>query len=592
MTSQDNAASSTAMVRRTEASPKYDMRVNPVYQIDFLNAASGKRLGVTKRRVRFRFGFSNAEALAQGLTGVDCRGEEHEVTLVWSLTSGKRTVMADGHEVHFSKIKAVTDGRFETTWTMAGHHVVKLVAHAAPPLFSNVQGFRQYDLQLDGFSFFEMPRIFELGVKNDVVAPMPRHLLPTVENYQRQYAEDDRGVTSYPNRRSLQEEYSEYTPSYDSAPSSHHDRRHSVPSLPSSHSEDRSFTSSAQQQAPLSTSAGTPTTMDLISEMSPSVSDFLDANSSTPPLHSSPKDEFAPKQLTAPTPETAFASVTNQILQAYGPMATTNGVLALAYESHTHGVPHHQSEPQALTPPPYHQQPQYGNSAYSQQTRQFQYQHQQPHYPASSSLDFTHHQAISQAPYSGSPVSVMSPPERPQLVPIIPSMIKPLNLVEEEDRAQPHFTELERAMKNLVNLEDITEPLETPEQIKARQRHVEQQPLKSKPLPPKEPEWHLGLKPLLADIQKHKKPVAAPTKEVMRTHAFDPAVAQAGMLVVYGQPMSPQGLSTPSGFGAGFHTGYYGGSVGYYHQGVSYASAPPVSNATARSVAPQAFAAY
>ena len=39
-----------------------------------------------------RFGFSNKEALDSGETGTACRGEEHDVTLIWSVASGKRIV--------------------------------------------------------------------------------------------------------------------------------------------------------------------------------------------------------------------------------------------------------------------------------------------------------------------------------------------------------------------------------------------------------------------------------------------------------------------------------------------------------------------
>ena len=135
----------------------------PIYQVDTQNAASGKRLSATKRRVRWRFGFGNREALSQGMTGVDCRGEEHEVVLVWSLTSGKRLIIADGQEVYFN-IGRRMDSKFETSWSMH-NHVFKIVAHAAPPLVEQ-PGFRQFDLIIDGMSFHSFPRIFELGFRS------------------------------------------------------------------------------------------------------------------------------------------------------------------------------------------------------------------------------------------------------------------------------------------------------------------------------------------------------------------------------------------------------------------------------------------
>jgi hypothetical protein len=107
-----------------------------------------------------RFGFANPEALAAGLTGTDCRGEEHDVTIVWSITSGKRLVLADGQEVHYSTSR---NNVFDFSWTMRGNHVLKVVAHASPPL-SAQPGFRQYDFFVDGQSFFTFPKVFRLGL--------------------------------------------------------------------------------------------------------------------------------------------------------------------------------------------------------------------------------------------------------------------------------------------------------------------------------------------------------------------------------------------------------------------------------------------
>jgi len=139
----------------------------PVYQIDFTAVASGKRIASSKRRVRWRFGFSNRDALEAGETGTSCRGEEHDVTIVWSVTSGKRLILADGQEVHYSTNRS---GVLEYSWTMRGNHVLKVIAHAAPAM-SPTPGFRQYDLYVDGQSFFNMPKVYELGLKG----PIPSH---------------------------------------------------------------------------------------------------------------------------------------------------------------------------------------------------------------------------------------------------------------------------------------------------------------------------------------------------------------------------------------------------------------------------------
>ncbi|KAL7563212.1 hypothetical protein ACA910_014486 [Epithemia clementina (nom. ined.)] len=144
-----------------------------VYQIDFTAVASGKRIASSKRRVRWRFGLANPEALAAGETGTACRGEEHDVTLVWSVTSGKRLILADGQEVHYSNSR---NPIFDFSWTMRGNHVLKIVAHASPPI-TPTPGWRQYDFFVDGQSFFIFPKVYRLGLApNDPrAAQVPRN---------------------------------------------------------------------------------------------------------------------------------------------------------------------------------------------------------------------------------------------------------------------------------------------------------------------------------------------------------------------------------------------------------------------------------
>ena len=68
--------------------------------------------------------------------------------------------MADGKEVHVSKNR---NNVFDFSWTMKGNHVLKVVAHAQPPMTA-VPGFRQYDFFVDGQSFFTFPKVFRLGL--------------------------------------------------------------------------------------------------------------------------------------------------------------------------------------------------------------------------------------------------------------------------------------------------------------------------------------------------------------------------------------------------------------------------------------------
>lgn len=136
---------------------------SPVYQIDFTAVDAGKRIASSKRRIRWRFGFTNQDALASGGTGIECRGEEHDITLIWSLTSGKRLVLADGQEVHYSNNRNAV---FDFSWTMRGNHVLKVTAHANAPLNAH-PNFRQYDFFVDGMSFFSMPKVYRLGLADN-----------------------------------------------------------------------------------------------------------------------------------------------------------------------------------------------------------------------------------------------------------------------------------------------------------------------------------------------------------------------------------------------------------------------------------------
>jgi hypothetical protein len=69
-------------------------------------------------------------------------------------------VLADGQEVHYSNSR---NNVFEYSWTMKGNHVLKICAHASPPIQVN-PGFRQYDFLVDGQTFFSFPKVFRLGL--------------------------------------------------------------------------------------------------------------------------------------------------------------------------------------------------------------------------------------------------------------------------------------------------------------------------------------------------------------------------------------------------------------------------------------------
>lgn len=131
------------------------------YQIDFVSQGTGKLFPATKRRASFKFGFANLQALAEGHTGVDCRGSEHEVALIFSFASGKRQILFDGAEVHYSVEGArehrVGEGNvFEHAFFMPGNegssHEIRITAAG-----------KRFNMLLDGVSYFDFPKMYTLG---------------------------------------------------------------------------------------------------------------------------------------------------------------------------------------------------------------------------------------------------------------------------------------------------------------------------------------------------------------------------------------------------------------------------------------------
>lgn len=135
--------------------------VDNVYQVDYTSVNAGKTLGLTKRRVRFRFGFANKDAiLKDGKSGSECRGEEHDIIINWSLTSGKQQILCDGHEIHYEVKPRETN--LVCTWRFRGSHVLKVVGYAKPSSMRKA-GSKQFDIYLDGRSFFDFLPIYALG---------------------------------------------------------------------------------------------------------------------------------------------------------------------------------------------------------------------------------------------------------------------------------------------------------------------------------------------------------------------------------------------------------------------------------------------
>lgn len=148
------------------------------YQVDFSIRNVSKTIGFSKKRVQFKFGIANQSSLAQGLQGVDCRGSEHDLTFTWSLKSGKRQLILDGKDIHFSE-----SGQNGWTADRVWQHGFTLRDAASgrryrchfitQPKNSDIPDVQPFDLKIQGVSYFSFNRIYELGTPQMITRSAP-----------------------------------------------------------------------------------------------------------------------------------------------------------------------------------------------------------------------------------------------------------------------------------------------------------------------------------------------------------------------------------------------------------------------------------
>jgi hypothetical protein len=117
---------------------------------------------------------TNLAALDQGSRGSDCRGEEHIVELVWSVKSGKTRVYWNKRNISHLFRDGNRSGMVEFAWNQSSGETLQIVAHSeARP------GVIQYDLFVNGTSFFKLPSVKQLGFqqsresRNETEASLP-----------------------------------------------------------------------------------------------------------------------------------------------------------------------------------------------------------------------------------------------------------------------------------------------------------------------------------------------------------------------------------------------------------------------------------
>jgi hypothetical protein len=144
----------------------------PTYQISVFTHQEGWRFWPTKHVIRWTFGFSKASALAYGLRGRHCRGEEYVVVLNWS--RDLRQVWVNNMLIHESSATTIRGNRgfFEYCFDMPTKfdnlsHIVQIKAEGGRKL--------QAELFVDGEAFSEMMEVYELGARCSKTIQFPRN---------------------------------------------------------------------------------------------------------------------------------------------------------------------------------------------------------------------------------------------------------------------------------------------------------------------------------------------------------------------------------------------------------------------------------
>ena len=113
---------------------------------------------------------------------VECRGREHEIILTWSLLTGKAHIYVDSREIFrqepvkdeiFNPFSASFRHEFDLpNPKFNGEHRIGIRCYSRTPLGAKNMDvdatggkFRQYELTVDGLSYFRMPAMFELGTE-------------------------------------------------------------------------------------------------------------------------------------------------------------------------------------------------------------------------------------------------------------------------------------------------------------------------------------------------------------------------------------------------------------------------------------------
>jgi hypothetical protein len=551
-----------------------------------------------------RFGFPNREALAEGRSGMDCRGEEHDVVIIWSVTSGKRQVLMDGKEIHYS---ATRTGVIDHSWSSKGNHVIKVVAHAAPPLSAS-PGFRQYDLFIDGQSFFNMPKVYELGVRgssdrmpgrkdyaeydHSPSRSMAASGIPVPRTHEEEEAELQRAINA-----SLKESRQHLSRGMDDAASA------ATAPVKSSAAPEVDLFDFGPPTAPAPPPSDSYSVMSYTS--APPQGAFY--SNAPPPQYGVPNQNPPTSYLALPPAESAYSAPPQTNSSSYAPSsyavppASSYAAPSSSYAASSYAAPPSSSyAPSSYAPPP----SSYGDFGPTMNDIDDPFAPKPPTHNAIANEILKSYAAPSPTgslvnPGFETPMAAggyYAPPQTPTYSngggggytpqPASALSMNGLAVTEEPE----YLSELEKAMRKLVNIDHIDEPAE--EQIKLTMRQKEtvqaaKNKNKSKPLPPAALRM-VGSAATLGQISE-VKPKTVPNEGIMRApppQFWHPDAAAAGMLVVHGLNNSNGGGPPPLQL-----RGYVHGQQPYHHHqqqpGQMYMSPPPPPQQQQQSYPPQ-----
>ncbi|KAL3942641.1 MAG: hypothetical protein SGARI_000200 [Bacillariaceae sp.] len=472
-----------------------------------------------------RFGFPNHKALSEGLTGTDCRGEEHDVTIVWSITSGKRQIAMDGREIHYSTNRASV---LDFSWSTKGNHVIKLGVRggSVPNQVPGGYGNPVSPVSMGSSLSREIPTS-----RDQEEADLRRAIEVSIQESRAHLASrsaDDRSAYTTPHPAPITETSGDLLDLNGAPPPQ---ESPSIASMPSYYSAPPTYGQNTSYGAP------SPNAASAAGALVPAVAPQGYYQGAPPPPQQAPPGAYAspPPQASYNSPPPVPPAPAPTPAQTYGapPQHYMNQPMQSGDVFGLNSNPAEDPFAPKPPPPPTHQD--LASAILSS--------YQTPQTPSTPMADGMNPNVYANTP-DGAPVpgNATSPPTQ---------SMNALTITSTEDAPLSDF---EKALKNLVNVDHIDEPAEGEVKLTMIQKEEAKKLPKGKSVP--KPPVGKGMVGENAPLSQIKQNFDSPPKHtsdgVMNAPppgAFHPNAAYAGALVVHGQ--GPPPLHQASGFGVG-----------------------------------------